>query len=53
MTENSTIECNVTVIGAGPAGLSFARSLADTSLNIVLLEKLPAKITDSSQRGLC
>ena len=43
MTGKSAIECDVTVIGAGPAGLSFARSLANTGLNIILVEKLPAK----------
>ncbi len=30
---------DVVIIGAGPAGLSFARSLADTSLKIALVEK--------------
>lgn len=30
---------DIIIIGAGPAGLSFARSLADTGLNIVLIEK--------------
>ena len=32
---------DVIVIGAGPAGLSFAREMADTSLNVTLLEKSP------------
>ena len=32
---------DVVVIGAGPAGLSFAREIADTSLNVTLLEKSP------------
>ena len=30
---------DVIIIGAGPAGLSFARSLADTGLQIAILEK--------------
>ena len=30
---------DVVIIGAGPAGLSFARSLADTNLNIAIIEK--------------
>ena len=34
---------DVIIIGAGPAGLSFARSLADTGLNIVLIEKSSRK----------
>ncbi|MDE2030078.1 MAG: 5-demethoxyubiquinol-8 5-hydroxylase UbiM [Alphaproteobacteria bacterium] len=34
-----TATYDVLVIGAGPAGLSFARALADTELNICLLER--------------
>lgn len=30
---------NVIIVGAGPAGLSFARSLAPTGLNIAIVEK--------------
>ena len=44
MNKNSAIKCDVAVIGAGPAGLSFARSLAGIGLNIILVEKLPAKV---------
>lgn len=44
MSGNSALKCDVAVIGAGPAGLSFARSLAGTGLNIILAEKLPAKV---------
>jgi ubiquinone biosynthesis UbiH/UbiF/VisC/COQ6 family hydroxylase len=44
MNGNPAIKCDVAVIGAGPAGLSFARSLAGTGLNIILAEKLPAKV---------
>jgi ubiquinone biosynthesis UbiH/UbiF/VisC/COQ6 family hydroxylase len=32
---------DITIIGAGPAGLSFARSLASTDLRVVMVEKLP------------
>lgn len=32
---------DVAVIGAGPAGLAFARSLADTGLRIALIDKQP------------
>ncbi len=32
---------DISIIGAGPAGLSFARSLASTDLNVVMIEKLP------------
>jgi ubiquinone biosynthesis UbiH/UbiF/VisC/COQ6 family hydroxylase len=32
---------DITIIGAGPAGLSFARSLASTDLKVVMVEKLP------------
>ncbi len=42
MNKNSAKKCDVAVIGAGPAGLGFARSLASTGLNIILAEKLPA-----------
>lgn len=33
------MDYDVIIIGAGPAGLSFARSLADTHLRIALIEK--------------
>lgn len=33
------MDYDVIIIGAGPAGLSFARSLADTHLKIALIEK--------------
>ena len=32
---------DITVIGAGPAGLSFARSLANSGLKVKVIEKLP------------
>ncbi len=32
-------DTDIIVIGAGPAGLSFCRSLADTDLNITVIEK--------------
>ncbi len=35
---------DIIIIGAGPAGLSFARDMADTGLDIVLLEKQPESI---------
>ena len=33
------MQTDIVVIGAGPAGLSFARNVADTGLNITLIEK--------------
>jgi ubiquinone biosynthesis UbiH/UbiF/VisC/COQ6 family hydroxylase len=33
------VNYDVIIIGAGPAGLSFACSLADTGLNVVIIEK--------------
>lgn len=38
------MEQDIIVIGAGPAGLSFARLVADTGLKITLIEKQPEKI---------
>lgn len=38
------MDSDIIIIGAGPAGLSFARILADTGLQITLLEKQPEKI---------
>jgi len=35
---------DIVVIGAGPAGLSFARSLADTGLDVLVVEKLSTEI---------
>lgn len=32
---------DIIIVGAGPAGLSFARTLADTSLSITIIEKSP------------
>ena len=34
-----SINADITIIGAGPAGLCFARSLAETGLKIVILER--------------
>jgi ubiquinone biosynthesis UbiH/UbiF/VisC/COQ6 family hydroxylase len=33
---------HITIVGAGPAGLSFARSLANTGLQVTIVEKRPA-----------
>lgn len=41
-TPNQSDSTNITdviIVGAGPAGLSFASSIADTGLNIVIVEK--------------
>lgn len=35
---------DIIIIGAGPAGLSFARNLAGTNLQIMMLERMPEKI---------
>jgi len=35
---------DVIIVGAGPAGLSFARSLATTGLHIAVIEQLPAEV---------
>ena len=43
---------DIIIIGAGPAGLSFARSFADTKLNILLVEKSSlANIRDPEPDG--
>ncbi|MCP4001237.1 MAG: 5-demethoxyubiquinol-8 5-hydroxylase UbiM [Gammaproteobacteria bacterium] len=34
---------DIIIIGAGPAGLSFARSLKDSKLKLLVIEKAPAK----------
>ena len=44
MNGNLATNCDVTIIGAGPVGLSLACSLAGAGLNIVLVEKLPEKV---------
>lgn len=44
MEESAASRFDVIIAGAGPAGLSFARSLADTGLKIALVEKLPAEV---------
>lgn len=38
---------DIIIIGAGPAGLSFARAMADTGLNIVLIEKQSKDILEN------
>ncbi len=38
-----SMDYDVIIIGAGPAGLSFARSLADSKLRILLIERSPLK----------
>jgi ubiquinone biosynthesis UbiH/UbiF/VisC/COQ6 family hydroxylase len=35
------MECDIAVIGAGPAGLSFARLLAGSGLSVTLVERAP------------
>ena len=34
---------DVTIVGAGPVGLSFARALSDTSLNIAIIDRQTSK----------
>lgn len=34
-----TTNCDIIIVGAGPAGLNFARALADSGLSITLIEK--------------
>lgn len=36
---DQTIKTDIVIIGAGPAGLSFALSLANTPINVVLIDK--------------
>ena len=33
------IQADVVIVGAGPAGLCFAKSLADSSLEVIVLER--------------
>ncbi|QYU70787.1 FAD-dependent monooxygenase [Leptolyngbya sp. 15MV] len=35
------MQCDIAVIGAGPAGLSFARAMAGSGLDILLVERSP------------
>ncbi len=43
-TNVKQMKYDIIIIGAGPAGLSFARSLAETDLKIAIVEKSPEKI---------
>lgn len=38
---------DIIIIGAGPAGLSFARTLADTGLDMVLVERQPLAVLEN------
>lgn len=38
---------DIIIIGAGPAGLSFARTLSDTGLDMVLVERLPKDVLEN------
>ena len=43
---------DIVIIGAGPAGLSFARTLKDTNLKIALIEKLTLdELKDPAEDG--
>ncbi len=35
------MDCDVIIVGGGPAGLAFARSLRDTGLEVLLVERQP------------
>jgi ubiquinone biosynthesis UbiH/UbiF/VisC/COQ6 family hydroxylase len=39
MGQEGSMDCDIAVIGAGPAGLSFARALAGSGLHVVLVER--------------
>jgi ubiquinone biosynthesis UbiH/UbiF/VisC/COQ6 family hydroxylase len=46
------MDCDVLIVGGGPAGLSLARSLADTPLKLVVVERQPeAAIADPAFDG--
>jgi ubiquinone biosynthesis UbiH/UbiF/VisC/COQ6 family hydroxylase len=48
----AVMKYDVIIIGAGPAGLGFALSLADTSLNVLVIEKAPlAAIREPAEDG--
>ena len=52
MTETPVMDCDIAVIGAGPAGLSFARLLAGSGLQVLLIERAPeAAIADPAFDG--
>ena len=42
--EQSAEHHDIVIIGAGPAGLAFARALADTGLDMVLVERQPLEV---------
>lgn len=44
LPDEQNMKYDVVIIGGGPAGLSFARALAETDLNVVIIEKLAKKI---------
>jgi 2-polyprenyl-6-methoxyphenol hydroxylase-like FAD-dependent oxidoreductase len=37
------MDYDIAIIGAGPAGLSFAASLGDSGLKVAVIEKSPKK----------
>ncbi|MCZ2291333.1 MAG: FAD-dependent oxidoreductase, partial [Burkholderiales bacterium] len=41
MTAIDTLDADVLVVGAGPAGLSLAAALGDLGLRVTLLEQQP------------
>ena len=40
-------QSDIVVIGAGPAGLSFAREFADNPLKIIIVEQLPQSVLEN------
>nr|WP_270933760.1 5-demethoxyubiquinol-8 5-hydroxylase UbiM [Roseomonas sp. MO-31] len=46
------MDCDIAVIGAGPAGLSFARALAGSGLDVLVVERAPeAALADPAFDG--
>ena len=49
LDDNSVLEADICIVGAGPAGISMARSLIGTSIDVLVIESGDMEFDDATQ----